>query len=144
MNNLVIAAIFILIGLLLFVFSLKNFLKEKKIINNGIKTFGIITGKEKTKVSITSTDSPARIYYIYELTYDDYSGKTIKKDSDTAVPENLPIGSEIDVIYDKEKTDSFLIFVKKQQIACFLMIVLGGIFTVTGILFLIFKTGNVG
>jgi hypothetical protein len=101
---------------------------------------GIITNKEKIKAHNNASDSSARIYYIYEITYDDYFGKTIKKNSNTGVPENLSIGSKIEVIYDKEKTDNFLIFAKKQQVINLVMIVLGVFFIVIGISFLVFKS----
>ncbi|MDR1729600.1 MAG: DUF3592 domain-containing protein [Prevotellaceae bacterium] len=140
MKYLIIPGIFILGGLILFAYSLILFLQTKRIIQNGIKTLAIITNKEKKKSdSLSGADEFPIIYYEYEIMYVDYNGKTIKKVSDFSDQTNLVVGSKIEVIYDKEKTDNFLIFAKKQRILSWFMFIFSSFFIVMGILFLIFK-----
>ncbi len=140
MKYLIIASVFIIGGLILFVYSLILFLQTKKIIQKGIKTLAIITNKQKKKSdSLVGADEFSIIYYEYEIMYVDYHGKTIKQVSDFGDQTNLPVGSKIEVVYDKERTDKFLIFVKKQQILRWFMLILSGFFILIGILFLIFR-----
>lgn len=139
MKEMIIAGIFVLVGFVIFLSGLILFLKTKKIIQNGIKTSAIITNKEKKKSHQMSGDDFPMIYYNYEITYTDYHGKTIKKVSDFGDQTNLPVGDKIEVIYDKNQTDNFIIFAKKQQFVYLYILILGAILIVIGILFLIFK-----
>ena len=131
MKQIFIAGILIFVGLVIFLLGLMVFLKTKKRIKSGITTLAIITNKKKKK--IREYNDIATIYYSYEVTYTDYCGKTIKKVSDFGDLTDLPIGDKIEIIYDKEKTDNFIIFAKKQLFFYFYILGIGGLLVIAGI-----------
>lgn len=75
------------------------------------------------------------VYYKYELTYIDNTGKKIIKASDFGNQKNLEIGEQIEVIYNKNKTDDFIIFAKQQKKFYLYLIALGIVFILLGTMF---------
>ena len=136
----IISGLFIVIGAVLFIWSLYSFLEVIKIKRHGIKTIATITHKEKKKSdTLSGADEFPTIYYSYEVTYTDYNGKIITKTSNFGDQTDLPVGSQIEVIYDKTNTDEFIIFVENQIRFHILMLLMGVTSFIIGIVMLIYK-----
>lgn len=142
----IIAGFFFLVSIIFFIFGLKQYLHLRKLKRNGLKTIGTITNKIKKKSKFLSgSDEYSSIYYSYEITYDDYKGKKITKESDYGDQTDLSVGDSLDLIYDKNNTDSFIIFIEKQLRFYFFFILIAiTFFTFAITLLILVMLGKIG
>lgn len=131
----IISGFFFIGGVILLFFGLEQYLHIRKLKKDGIKTVGIITNKIKKKSKFLSgSDEYSAVYYSYEITYNDFNDKKITIESNYGDQTNLLVGDQINLIYNKEKTDDFIILIDKQVNFYSLFIIISVVFIILSLL----------
>ncbi len=130
--------VFILIGVVIFLFGIVFYLKLKNKLKYGIKTDGEIVNVkiEKTR-ALQGADELSDIYYKYEIKYNDSSNTKIVKWSDFQTQSKYDIGKIVEVIYNKENSEEFIIFPSSQKKLFIIFLFIGLVFLIIGTIILI-------